>query len=104
MDSAKDIARDMLEAIDIDGSGFWGAIGKGFISFPVSLAYLGYDFMDTEHRRDNLDDKFRLARLVKKGVFNHINFCGWAKPTAVRGQRKFYLRRAWRARLLQPVA
>lgn len=71
MDSAKEIARGMLEAINIDGSGFWGAIGKGFISFPVSLAYLGYDFIDAEHRRDNLDDKFRLARLVKKGVFNH---------------------------------
>ena len=50
MDSAKEIARGMLEAINIDGSGFWGAIGKGFISFPVSLAYLGYDFIDAEHQ------------------------------------------------------
>ncbi|MEX9251134.1 hypothetical protein [Pseudenterobacter timonensis] len=71
MDSAKEIARDMLEAINIDGSGFWGAVAKGFISFPVSLGYMGYDFIDTEHRRKNLDDKFRLARLIKKGIFNH---------------------------------
>ncbi|PJR52512.1 hypothetical protein CWM58_05135 [Klebsiella sp. H-Nf2] len=70
MDSAKEIARDMLEAINVDGSGFWGAVAKGFISFPVSLGYLGYDFIDTEHRRENLDDKFRLARLIKKGGFN----------------------------------
>ncbi|ANS42248.1 hypothetical protein Q5A_008905 [Serratia inhibens PRI-2C] len=60
----------MLEAINVDGSGFFGAMAKGFISFPVSLGYLGYDFIDTEHRRENQDDKFRLARLVKHGVFN----------------------------------
>jgi ABC-type maltose transport system permease subunit len=33
MDSAKEIARDMLEAINIDGSGFWGAIGKVLFRF-----------------------------------------------------------------------
>ncbi|KLP52845.1 hypothetical protein ABR39_19695 [Enterobacter genomosp. O] len=70
MDSAKEIARDMLEAIHIDGSGFWGAVAKGFISFPVSAYYLGYDFLDTEHRRMNSDDKFRMARLVKATTFN----------------------------------
>lgn len=70
MDSAKEIARDMLEAINVDGSGFWGSVGKGFISFPVSLGYLGYDFIDTEHRRENQDDKFRLAQLAKRITFN----------------------------------
>lgn len=69
MDSAKEIARDMLDAINVDGTGFLGAVAKGIISFPVSMAYLGYDFIDTEHRRENMDDKFRLARLMKKGVF-----------------------------------
>jgi hypothetical protein len=70
MDSAKDIARDMLEAINVDSSGFIGAVAKGLISFPVSLGYLGYDFIDTEHRRENQDDKFRLAVLVKRTTFN----------------------------------
>ncbi|HDV8910915.1 TPA: hypothetical protein QIY63_004508, partial [Enterobacter asburiae] len=70
MDSAKEIAKDMLEAIHIDGSGFIGAVAKGVISLPISLAYLGYDFIDTEHRRENQDDKFRLAALVKKVTFN----------------------------------
>ncbi|KQN58638.1 hypothetical protein [Erwinia sp. Leaf53] len=70
MDSAKEIARDMLDAINVDGSGFLGAVAKGVISFPVSLVYLGYDFIDTEHRRENQDDKFRLARLVKTATFN----------------------------------
>lgn len=70
MDSAKEIARNMLEAINIDGSGFFGSMAKGFISFPVSLGYLGYDFIDTVHRGENQDDKFRLARLIKDGVFN----------------------------------
>ncbi|CFR15990.1 hypothetical protein OP862_03575 [Yersinia massiliensis] len=70
MDSAKTIARDMLEAINVDGSGFFGAVAKGFISFPVSFYYLGYDFMDTDHRSDNFDDKMRIARLVKSGTIN----------------------------------
>ncbi|MCS2157984.1 hypothetical protein MUU48_13830 [Scandinavium sp. H11S7] len=71
MDSAKEIAKEMLDAIDVDSSGFWGAFGKGLVSFPVTLTYLGYDFIDTDHRRENQDDKFRVAKLIKQGVFNH---------------------------------
>lgn len=70
MDSAKEIARDMLEAIHIDSSGFLGAVAKGFISFPVSLGYLGYDFIDSEYRRENQDDKYRFAMLVKRVTVN----------------------------------
>lgn len=80
MDSAKEIARDMLEAINIDGSGFFGAVAKGVISLPVSLAYLSYDFIDTEHRRENQDDKFRLAALVKKTTFNDETIYKLIKP------------------------
>ena len=57
MDGAKDLAKDMLEAINVDDSGFIAALVKGLISFPVSMGYLAYDFMDTEHRRANEDDK-----------------------------------------------
>lgn len=80
MDSAKEIARDMLDAIHIDGAGFIGAVAKGVISLPVSLAYLGYDFIDTEHRRENQDDKFRLAVLVKKVTFNDETIYKVIKP------------------------
>lgn len=80
MDSAKEIARDMLDAINVDGTGFLGAVAKGVISFPVSVAYLGYDFMDAEHRRENLDDKFRLARLIKKVTFNDETIYKVIKP------------------------
>jgi hypothetical protein len=80
MDSAKEIARDMLEAINMDGGGFIGAVAKGVISLPVSLVYLGYDFIDTEHRRENQDDKFRLAALVKKVTFNDETIHKVIKP------------------------
>lgn len=80
MDGAKEIARDMLNAINIDGSGFIGAVAKGIISLPVSLAYLGYDFLDTEHRRENQDDKFRLGALVKKVTFNDETICKVIQP------------------------
>jgi hypothetical protein len=52
----------MLEGISMGL--FIGAVAKGVISLPIT-AYLGYDFIDTEHRRENQDDKFRLAALVK---------------------------------------
>lgn len=61
-------AKDMLEAIDVDSSGFLTGILKGFISFPVSLGYLGYDFIDTGHRRENEDDKYRIVCLMKRDI------------------------------------
>lgn len=70
MDGAKELAKDMLEAINIDDSGFIVALTKGLISFPVSMGYLAYDFMDTEHHRANADDKYRFARLINKVGFN----------------------------------
>lgn len=60
----------MLDAINIDGSGFIDSVAKEFISFPVSLGYLGYDFIDTEHCRENQDDNFRLAEWVKMTTFS----------------------------------
>lgn len=70
MDGAKELAKDMLEAINIDDSGFIAALATGLISFPVSMGYLAYDFMDTEHHRANADDKYRFARLINKVGFN----------------------------------
>lgn len=70
MDSAKSIARDMLEAIHVDSSGFMGAMAKGFISFPVSLGYLGFDFIDTDNRAQNQEDKYRFATLIKVVTIN----------------------------------
>lgn len=70
MDGAKDLAKDMLEAINVDDSGFIAALAKGLISFPVSMGYLAYDFMDTEHRRTNEDDKYRFAKLLNKAKLN----------------------------------
>lgn len=70
MDNAKKIAREMLDAIKVDGSGFIAAVAKGFISLPDRPGYRGYDVIDTEHRRENRDDKFRLARLIETTVFN----------------------------------
>lgn len=70
MDGAKEIARDMLDAINFDSHGFISYTVKGFISFPVSFYYLGYDFMDANHRRENFDDKMRVAKLIKSGRIN----------------------------------
>jgi len=73
MEGAKEIARDMLDAINVDSHGFWGAVGKGFISLPVSVYYLGIDFIDTENRSKNFDDKVRMTRLIKSKRINKDN-------------------------------
>jgi hypothetical protein len=69
MDSAKEIARDMLEAIHIDGL-VYRCCGERCYFLTRQPCLSGYDFIDTEHRRENQDDKFRLAALVKKVTFN----------------------------------
>lgn len=54
----------MLDAINVDGPEFLVAVAEDVISFPAGLVYLYYDFIHNEHRIENQDDKFRLARLV----------------------------------------
>lgn len=68
MDSAKEIARKMLAVINADNAGMLTAFTKGFIRLPVSLAYLGYDFIDTDSRSSRFDDKIRFAELIKSGI------------------------------------
>ncbi|TDS97884.1 hypothetical protein EDF78_101259 [Rahnella sp. BIGb0236] len=80
MEGAKEIARDMLDAINVDSHGFWGAVAKGFISFPVSIGYLGYDFMDSEHHSENQDDKYRLVKLFKRTTFSQETIEAIIKP------------------------
>ncbi|KJV25734.1 hypothetical protein [Pantoea sp. SM3] len=71
MDSAKEIARNMLNAINADSKGLVASFTKGFIRLPVSLAYLGYDFFDTDNRSSRFDDKIRFAQLIKNGLSGH---------------------------------
>ncbi|WP_145339542.1 hypothetical protein [Pantoea sp. PSNIH1] len=68
MDSAKEIARKMLAVINADRDGMMVAFTKGLIRLPVSLAYLGYDFLDTDSHSSRFDDKIRFAELIKNGV------------------------------------
>ncbi|MEX7638529.1 hypothetical protein [Serratia marcescens] len=49
MKSAKQIANDMADAINIDSNLVRG-FAQGFISVPVDFYYLGYDYIDTENR------------------------------------------------------
>ncbi|MEJ3966078.1 MULTISPECIES: hypothetical protein [Citrobacter] len=41
MDGAKELAKDMLEAINIDDSGFIAALATGLISFSVEYGISG---------------------------------------------------------------
>jgi len=68
MDSAKEIARNMLAVINADRYGIMVAFTKGLIRLPISLAYLGYDFLDTDSHSSRFDDKVRFAELIKNGV------------------------------------
>ncbi|MBB1202847.1 hypothetical protein EGM70_21445 [Enterobacteriaceae bacterium 89] len=79
MDSAKDLAREMLSALDLQDEGMLVAYLKGFANFPVNLYFLGYDFIHTDDRRQNMDDNMRIAELVKRATSKkHINFVAQA--------------------------
>lgn len=71
MDSAKTLAKRMLKSLDVDDSGFLASVAQGMLSFPVSMYYLGYDFMDTAHRHANFDDRVRMANMLKRGISVH---------------------------------
>ncbi len=49
MKSAKQIANEMADAVNIDSNLVRG-FAQGFISVPVDFYYLGYDYIDNENR------------------------------------------------------
>ncbi|GLR09639.1 hypothetical protein [Mixta theicola] len=69
MDGAKELAKRMADAINVD-SNYLRGLFQGFINLPVDFCYLGYDFLDTEHRSENFDDRARFMCLVKTGALN----------------------------------
>jgi len=74
MQSAKELARDMLSALDLEDEGMLAAYVKGFVNFPVNLYSLAYDFIHTDDRRQNMDDNIRMAELVERATSKkHIN-------------------------------
>ncbi|CNE48440.1 Uncharacterised protein [Yersinia nurmii] len=72
MDSSKDVAKDMVSVISEEASGGGWLVGltHGLVDLPVDFFYLGYDFLDTEHRYQNDNDKYRFAELIKSGLAN----------------------------------
>jgi len=62
LDSAKSLAKRMLKSLDVGDSGFLASVAQGMLSFPVSMYYLGYDFMDTTNCHSNFDDRVRMAK------------------------------------------
>ncbi|PHM50390.1 hypothetical protein [Xenorhabdus miraniensis] len=70
MDGAKDIAEGMVSAITDNDSGFFTGFAAGLLDIPVDMFYLGYDFLDTEHRHENENDKYRFANMVKENTLS----------------------------------
>lgn len=69
MDGPKQLAKKMTDAISVNCS-FFRSVVQGVISTPVDFFYLGYDFIDTENRGPNFDDRERFFRLIKAGLVN----------------------------------
>lgn len=61
----------MLKSLDVGDSGFLASVAQGMLSFPVSMYYLGYDFMDTTNCHSNFDDRVRMANMLKRGISVH---------------------------------
>ncbi|WP_129543993.1 hypothetical protein [Serratia sp. 1D1416] len=67
--NAKELANKMADSINVK-SNFIRSFASGALELPVDLYYLGYDFLDTEHRTINGVDKERCIRLIQKGSAN----------------------------------
>lgn len=68
MGYAKDLAKEMLSALNLENEGMLVAYIKGLIHFPVDLYSLASDFIHTDDRRQNMDDNMRIAGLVKRAT------------------------------------
>lgn len=66
---AKELANNMADAINVK-SNFLRSFAGGALELPVDLFYLGYDFLDTDNRWENISDKERCIRLVRDGFAN----------------------------------
>lgn len=69
MISAKSLANDMVESINVN-SNFLKSFAGGALELPVDLFYLGRSFLDTDNRSANRFDGERCVRLVKNGYAN----------------------------------
>lgn len=72
MASAKEIASDMISVISEERSedGWLAGLAQGLLDFPVEMFYLGYDYLDTENRYRNSNDKYRVAKMLDAGMAN----------------------------------
>ncbi|WP_158782759.1 hypothetical protein [Pantoea sp. BAV 3049] len=68
MDNAEGLARRMLRSLDINNDGFFKSVLTGALTLPTNLAYLGYEYFDTENRYSNANDHHRIAELIKDGI------------------------------------
>ncbi|MGV7961957.1 hypothetical protein QPK13_12890 [Photorhabdus tasmaniensis] len=72
MDGAKEIAEKMVSIINDDSSWLTG-FTEGVLDIPVDFYYLGYDYLDTDHRWDNENDKYRFVGLIKSKAISFNN-------------------------------
>ncbi|MCA6221996.1 hypothetical protein [Photorhabdus antumapuensis] len=75
MDGSKEIAEKMVSTIGDGDSGWLTGFAEGVLDIPVDFYYLGYDYLDTDHRWDNENDKYRFIGLIKSDAItlNNLN-------------------------------
>lgn len=69
MITAKGLADDMVNSLNVNSS-YLKSFAGGALELPVDLYYLGYSYLDTEHRSSNSFDGERCMRLIKNGFAN----------------------------------
>lgn len=62
------LAKRMLNSLYMKDNFFLESYIKGVIAFPVGVSYIAYDFIDSENRAANFDDRVRIATMLKNGI------------------------------------
>ncbi|MFP2515077.1 hypothetical protein [Buttiauxella agrestis] len=70
MNSETGIAEGLYYTINGETPGVVSGFIDGILEIPEDIGYIAYDFIDSENRYNNNNDKIRLMFLVKKGGVN----------------------------------
>ncbi|MCS3603626.1 hypothetical protein M2371_002861 [Buttiauxella sp. BIGb0471] len=70
MNSETGIAEELYYTINGETPGVVSGFIEGILEIPEDIGYIAYDFIDSENRYNNNNDKIRLMFLVKKGGVN----------------------------------
>ena len=84
MNYEETLAQELYYSINGEAPGIVTGFINGILEIPEDIGYVAYDFIDTENRYSNNNDKIRLMFLVKNGGANRDSLSEIIKTVLIR--------------------